>query len=462
MLEHEHIILDEFDREYGLTDLLPADLAAELLHPIEQRFTCTITFANGGKYCGNLCGSPDQLAETIGEMNGDGKGHGVLALDEGRAVVFPLIHELERIGYLILGEKDGASDEVLAWLGQLFASMLNRIINLNYKNLMTSGLHGQVVEDSYLRLKEKATQLQRSEEKYRNLAQNLEVEVEKKTRTINEAHLIMLQQEKLASIGQLAAGVAHEINNPMGFVISNLNTLTDNVRDITRLVEQYRRLTHEWNSDQANAGKIGPIDRIFQDTQNLYEKLDMDFVLEDMNALIAESMEGSQRVKTIVENLSDFAHPSVETLESADINQCLETTLNILSSQIGEHVEIIKNFQTIPEVCGYLRELNQAFFQILRNALQAVGGQGVIEISTRAGKKNQVVVVISDNGPGIKKGDLAHIFEPFFTTREVGQGTGVGLHLAHNIVVKHHGSISVKSSEGTGCTFTVRLPVKCV
>jgi two-component system, NtrC family, sensor kinase len=336
---------------------------------------------------------------------------------------------------------------------------MERLINLNYRNRMTAGLHGQVVEESYAHLKEKAAQLQVSEEKYRALAMSLEQEVACKGEEIRETQLAMLQQERLASIGRLAAGMAHEINNPIGFVISNLNTLGGNIMDVVPLLSRYGRLLDRLNRHAPETVMAIDLQTEMADITRLGRELDLDFLMQDMQALIGESLEGAERIKSIVQHLKDFAHPSIETAESVDINHCLDTTLAMLEGQIAPRVVVRKNYTAVPAVCCHLRAMNQVFFHLLQNALQAVGDCGEIVLGTRHLEGSRVEVTITDSGPGIAKEHLPHIFDPFFTTREVGAGIGLGLYLAHGIVKKQGGVIVVENAARGGCTFHIRIPV---
>jgi signal transduction histidine kinase len=455
---HIHIEVEEFDREYGLSDLLPEALAAELLKGFDAHVPTAIVIPDGSRYYGGLILPAEKAAAVRQVFLAKQADFCPCLSDKGPALAFALDHELETIAYLLIGQaKDAVPDDRVLTMGRLAARAINRLIYLNYKNLMAASLHGQVVTESYASLKEKAEQLQRSEEKYRLLAENLEVEVQKKTREIKEAQLNMLQQEKLAAIGQLAAGMAHEINNPIGFVISNLNTLMQNSTETARVLQQYRQLGQVLSHPQSTGATAGTIRELVVGIEKLCAKMDLDFKLKDTCDLIQESLAGAERVKNIVRNLCDFTHPSIETPEAIDINACLEVTLSILSGQIPQDVKIVKGFQKIPAMRGHLREINQVFFNLLRNALQAVGAKGVIRIATRS-LDGQIEISIQDNGAGIKKADLPRIFDPFFTTRQVGSGVGLGLNLTYNIVQKHGGRIVVDSVEGQGSTFIVHLP----
>jgi signal transduction histidine kinase len=451
--DHVHIETEDFDREYGLADLLPASLAAELLAGI----SAAIALPDGGRYQGDLSLTAGQAALLEKELEA-GAEHGFCETDQGEALAFALVHELETIAYLVIPMQRGpASDSALIQLGRLAARALNRMIYLTYKTRMAAGLHGRVVTESYASLKEKAEQLRRSEEKYRHLAENLEIEVQNKTREIKEAQLNLLRQEKMAAVGQLAAGMAHEINNPIGFVISNLNTLKETFGETHRILAQYRKLGQGLGPLPANGAQAVKIKELAAGIERLCETLDLDFKLQDTQDLIQESLAGGERVKRIVRTLCDFTHPSVETPETIDVNACLEVTLAILSGQIPPGVRITKSCQKVPPLRGYLREINQVFFNILQNALQAVGEKGVIEIAT-ASAQEKIEIIIRDNGSGIRKEDLPRIFDPFFTTREVGRGVGLGLNLTYNIVKKHGGQITAESVEGQGSAFTVRFP----
>jgi two-component system NtrC family sensor kinase len=449
----------DFDREYSLADLLPFALAQELLGPMIPLASFSIVWPDGRVYCEfSHDGFKPSTAGDASALPGPGKPLPVSSL-QAQGGCIALRHELENLGYLVFEANQQIPETTWKALQQFIGHAVSQVMHLMYKNRMTAGLHVQVVEDSYRQLEEKAARLARSEHKYRTLSQNLEAEVVRKTEKIKTAQLMLLQQEKLASIGQLAAGMAHEINNPIGFIISNLNTLEANIRDTVHLLRQYQQLL-SLPIDQAEPDPgDDPLHRKLAGLAAESQSLDIDFIAEDMPALIQECLQGAGRIGAIVENLRAFTHPSVETIETVDIHRCLETTLSILSGQIAPGVTIQKDFVVIPKVRCNLRELNQVFFHILRNALQAVEGQGVVTVGTHPDGDQTVRVTIADTGSGIAEADQPHLFEPFFTTRPVGSGTGLGLHLAHNIMKKHGGRIEVESVEGSGTTFTIRIPV---
>jgi signal transduction histidine kinase len=315
-----------------------------------------------------------------------------------------------------------------------------------------------VVEASYAQLNQKATLLEKSEQKYRLLAEGLEIEVEKKTEEIKETQAQLMQQEKMASIGHLAAGVAHEINNPMGFVSSNLNTLEEYEKDLRSVIEQYTALVSGLKGAMTTKeGRAATSERLGH-ISKIEKEMDIDFILEDIPNLIKESLEGAERIKKIVIDLKDFAHPGEQELECADINHNLESTLNIVWNELKYKATVTKDYGELPEVRCYAQQLNQVFMNILVNAAQAIEKQGEIRIATRA-VDGQVEIAISDTGSGIQKENLSKIFDPFFTTREVGKGTGLGLNIAYNIIKKHKGTIDVETEVGKGTTFIIRIPV---
>jgi two-component system NtrC family sensor kinase len=459
-MEKQDIInIGDFDREYNLADLLPVPQVRDLLAEISRHLPLAIILPDGRTYCdlsNGICRAP-----AAGGLSRTPHEHELPATPSAKDRVghFPLRHEMEDIGYLVIAEKKETAGFSWDSLGPFIARAVNQIIHMMYKNRMTAGLHVQVVEDSYRQLEEKAAGLARSEEKYRKLSENLEAEVARKSEKIKAAQLMLLQQEKLASIGQLAAGMAHEINNPIGFIISNLSTLAANVRDVAQLMGRFRQLARICESCDGDESAAIAMREEAAGLDRLSRRLDIDFMVEDMPALISECLDGAGRIGTIVGNLRDFAHPSVDALETVDINHCLDTTLSILGGQITPGIIIRKHYLDIPRVCCHLREMNQVFFHILRNALQAAGTKGTVSIGTQPADGGTVNVVITDTGPGIDEAHLPHLFEPFFTTRQVGSGIGLGLHLAHSIVKKHGGGIDVESKPGGGSTFRVRIPV---
>jgi len=267
----------------------------------------------------------------------------------------------------------------------------------------------------------------------------------------------LLQSEKMASIGQLAAGVAHEINNPTGFVSSNLKTLSDYQDDIIGLIKQYRKLVLNLYDAIPKEDMPSSIAEQIEQISDLENDVDVDFVIEDIMDLINECKEGTERIKKIVIDLKDFAHPGEDKLQEADINNGIESTLNVVWNELKYKATLKKEYGDLPLVKCYPQQLNQVFMNILVNAAQAMTEQGEINVSTRA-DNGFVEMKISDTGMGIPEENLSKIFDPFFTSKEVGKGTGLGLNVAYNIIERHKGTIDVESTVGKGTTFTIRIP----
>jgi two-component system NtrC family sensor kinase len=282
-----------------------------------------------------------------------------------------------------------------------------------------------------------------------------ELEAEKKRlkeayAKLNQMQNQLLQSEKLASLGQLAAGVAHELNNPIGFVNSNLGTLAEYIKDVKKLLAKYEKMERIVKEDKSK-------EKLSKEIEELKEQINLDFLLEDFDKVISESQDGTQRVKSIVENLRDFSHVGKGELEFANINKGIESTLNIVWNELKYKAEVIKEYGDIPLIECLPQQLNQVFMNLLVNAAQAIATHGQIKIKTYRKDKN-IIIEISDTGVGIPKENIPRIFEPFFTTKEVGKGTGLGLSVAYGIIRKHNGRIEVESEVNKGTTFRVVLP----
>ncbi|MBS1158861.1 MAG: Sensor protein ZraS [Proteobacteria bacterium] len=257
----------------------------------------------------------------------------------------------------------------------------------------------------------------------------------------------LLQAEKMASIGQLAAGVAHEINNPIGFISSNLGTLKTYVDDLLDIVHTY---------SQAESLLTGQ-GEILSAIQAKKEQADLDFLSKDVQVLLKESRDGIVRVTKIVKDLKDFSRIDSEDWGEADLERGLDNTLNIVWNQIKHKADIVKEYGALPAVECLGSQLNQVFMNLLLNAAQAIETHGTISLRTGC-SGDRVWVEIADTGRGISPENQKRIFDPFFTTRAIGQGTGLGLSLAYSIVRKHHGKLEVQSEVGRGSCFRIELP----
>jgi signal transduction histidine kinase len=258
----------------------------------------------------------------------------------------------------------------------------------------------------------------------------------------------VIQTEKLASIGQLAAGVAHEINNPIAYVKSNLNSLQQYTANLFSTVKTYADAVMHPDDPVA-------IDKATQAGQ----QIDLESVATDVKELLAESREGIERVCKIVSDLKDFSRRDQTTdWVRADLHSGLESTLNIVWNELKYKAQVVKTFGDLPLVECLPSELNQVFMNILINAGQAIKTHGVITVSTEH-MGDKVRISIGDDGEGIPAEALPRIFDPFFTTKAVGEGTGLGLAISYGIVAKHHGTIEVTSVPGQGTLFLIELPI---
>ncbi len=292
------------------------------------------------------------------------------------------------------------------------------------------------------------------EKKFQNINESLESKVKEQTS-------IIVQTEKMATVGLLASGVAHEINTPLAFVNSNLATVKSYLKKISMLNSQYETVISELAKTvhgPEEAAALADIRRFRQDHK-------IDFIMSDLENLSDESIEGIDRIKTIVRNLKFFSRADQADLKRIDINEILDTALGVLWSELSQKAKIEKQYSDLPLVQCYPQKISQVFTNLLINAGQAIENQGIIRISTglvTPGPRERtgwVEIRIEDTGCGISKIDQNRIFDPFFSTKPVGTGTGLGLSIVYEVIKTHHGEISVDSSPGFGSCFTVRLPV---
>lgn len=275
--------------------------------------------------------------------------------------------------------------------------------------------------------------------------QNEKAEQAALIKKLEEAHHQLLQSEKMASIGSLAAGVAHEINNPIGFVASNTGNLAAYIQDLFRMIDAYRQelIQHEPNPK----------------SDALSRELDLDFVRDDIKNLLLENKDGIDRVKRIVQDLKDFSHVDHGEWIVSNLHQGLDSTLNIVNNELKYKAELQKQYGNVPPILCIASQLNQVFMNLLINAAHAIDKHGKITIATGV-KDEEIFIRITDTGCGIPKENLVRIFDPFFTTKPVGKGTGLGLSLSYGIVKRHGGRITVESELSVGTSFTVWLPIK--
>ena len=302
-------------------------------------------------------------------------------------------------------------------------------------------------------LKDKLSR-ERTEKNVRNALLRKSQELYEANQKLKDNQAVLVHSEKMAGLGQLAAGVAHEINNPVGFVTSNLGTLTEYIEAFKKLFAEYQRLL-----DATRDGETDAFEGIVAVIEKIRGEEDLDYILDDVDQLLSESVDGTQRVKEIVEGLRSFARLDEAEVKESDINESIESTLKVVWNELKYKCEVRKAFGTLPLIRCHPGQLNQVFMNLFVNAAQAIPEKGEIAVETQA-TETEIIVRISDTGGGIPPGELSKLFDPFYTTKPVGQGTGLGLSISHGIIQKHNGSIEVESEVGKGTTFTIRLPIE--
>ncbi|HEX8843581.1 MAG TPA: ATP-binding protein [Pyrinomonadaceae bacterium] len=270
-------------------------------------------------------------------------------------------------------------------------------------------------------------------------------ELEHRKSELERLQAQMVHNEKMASLGQLAAGVAHELNNPAGFILGNMDVLDECAQAVKRLLDFYETVKLA-EAERAEAAAIK-------------EEIDYAHTLEDLRSIIADCRDGAGRIRDVVQNLRTFSRLDEAEFKKVDIHEGLDSTIRLLSRYYTSgHIHLHREYAELPSVDCYAGQLNQVWMNLLANAAQAVKGEGEVRIKTRLEGK-MVQVTVSDNGCGIAPEFMKRIFDPFFTTKPVGEGTGLGLSVTHSIIERHKGTISVESRPGEGTAFTVSIPV---
>jgi signal transduction histidine kinase len=293
-----------------------------------------------------------------------------------------------------------------------------------------------------------------AELKLQLLNQTLEERVAQRTmaleevnRELQETHATILHQDKMACIGQLAAGIAHDINNPIGFVSHNLGTFERYLERLSQFFAlQEGMIERRGNTEVAAACMKGRQD------------FGIDEILREMPVMLAECRDGTTRISQTIQGLRIFSCKEVERHELVDLHQCIDSTLALIRHELRNKIEVVRNYGDIPRCYCCATQMNQVFLNLFINATQAIAERGKIEITSWAEDK-KIYIAISDNGCGIPPDKLEHIFEPFFTTKEIGVGTGLGLSIVYDIVTRHKGVINVASKIDAGTTFTLSMPL---
>lgn len=264
----------------------------------------------------------------------------------------------------------------------------------------------------------------------------------------------LFESEKLASIGQLAAGIAHEINNPLGFVSSNMATLVNYIPHFSSLLEMVRELL-----DSSAGSDHGSVTAAAEKIRSLAEAADFDFILSDLNDLISESLEGLERIKKIVMDLKQYARRESDEKLASDVNAIMDSASNIVWNQIKYNCELVKEYGKVPKVECNAQQITQVLVNLMTNASHAIDARGTITLRSYSQDQN-VIIEVQDTGAGIPESIRNNVFDPLFTTKDPGKGTGLGLSITNEIIKKHSGQITLESEVGKGTLFRVSLPVK--
>jgi len=293
----------------------------------------------------------------------------------------------------------------------------------------------------------------------RSREQDLEERVQQRTaeleatnHELQETQSQLILAAKMASLGQLSAGIAHEINNPIGYIRSNMTTLQDYTQSISHLLGQYKK-AEAYISDTDTLEKL----------QACKSEIQLDFLIEDVPQLIKDSLTGAQRVKDIASDLKVFSHPEQHNWELLDLRECFNSVLNIVNSEVKYKADITLCIaENTPQIECITPQIYQVMTNLLVNAAQSIEGHGAINIQVTVPIRpnNRIRIVIADTGSGMSPDVVSQIFDPFFTTKGVGEGTGLGLSVSYGIIESHNGHINVESIPGEGTSFSLLLPIK--
>ena len=359
----------------------------------------------------------------------------------------PIVLEGEPVARLVV-RGEGARGEGIE---SLLLGALQGLVNAGLKRVLTTEIHTSVVHQSYEELLETNRQLAASEGRYRELATTLEQKVTQRTAELERAHTRLLQQQKLASVGQLAAGMAHEINNPLGFITSNLRTLQKYAARLITMLDYYVSLL---GSDPACA-------RLAQFSARKWQELKLDPICADIEPLIDQSLSGAERVGKIVADLKGFSHVDDTSVGIVDLNGEIDRTLSVLEHRFPPETQIVRNYGALPGFECHPALICQLFLNIIENAIEASPDpEGLRLVVSTLASDTEVTLAFADNGPGIPAAIRDRIFDPFFTTKEVGVGMGMGLAVVYDIVTGYNGTVEVACPAAGGTIFTVTLPLQ--
>ena len=402
-------IANDFERELDLQDLLRGIDTQRLATVLQELTGVPIAVLDR---CGDcLLGSPPASPDCPSQ---------------------PVVVELEPVGRLFAQ----LPPEQL----QAATALLTQLLRCNTRYLLASDLHLQTQQADFAELQCRNAALQQSEQRYKALSEQLEQRVQQQVKSLENAQLKLYESEKLAAVGRLAAGIAHEINNPIGFIRSNLCT-----------AREYLSSLH----------KIAALIATGADTQVLqttWKQEDMDFVQQDIQDILSESIDGAERIAAIVKDLKGFSRINEAERENTDINLIIHQTCHVAAAELRDKAELELDLGNLPLLYCHPGELGQAFLSLLLNAVDALTPVGKIRFRTYADDQ-RIHIEVRDNGCGIPESEMANVFDPFFTTKDVGKGMGLGLTVCRNIVQAHQGDIRINSKPQAGTLVSIRLPM---
>ncbi len=348
--------------------------------------------------------------------------------------------------------------EVIFFLGSPVVTEISQLNQLGIK-LKDFAIHDSVTDFLFLlqaksKLMDELTEQQaklkdalREKEAIAALAEARAKTVEQAIENLQKTQSQLIQAEKMSGLGQMMAGIAHEVNNPLNFINGNLSHINNYVKDLISLLSLYQK-----NFPQASPEII-----------NYMEEIDLEFLLEDLPSLISSVEMGGHRIRDIILSLRNFSRLDEAEQKDVDLHEGIESTLLILNHKLKHNIEVVRDYESLPKILCYPAQLNQVFMNIISNAVDELLETDIrykqIAIQTSVDDLNSVCIRIQDNGKGIPPEIQDKIFTPFFTTKPIGKGTGLGLSISYQIIEKHHGTIEVISEVGKGTEFTIKIPL---
>lgn len=341
---------------------------------------------------------------------------------------------------------DGTLDINIPVSGKDELAAVSSAFNLMAKNLHEASEKRDLIEAE---LKEFNQKLEEIVQKRTKVIIDKNQQLEAANKNIKDTQTKLMQSEKMASVGLLAAGVAHEINNPMSFIISNVDILEEYSEQFLSLIMLYKQISLDSTNKEA----------LLKQIEAFENEIDLDFIEQDLPSLIKDTKEGTSRVKEIVQGLKDFSHADQESSHSySDLNDCINSTLKVANNELKYHCDIQTNLEELPKTYCAPGQIKQVILNLLINAGHAIKEKGTIEINSQY-SNGQITVSIKDDGCGIPEDKIDKLFDPFYTTKPLGKGTGLGLAISYGIIQDHKGKIDIESKQGVGSTFTISLPV---